>query len=101
MEGRPGVNPGYTWVVAEAYVIAVFSAPCFKRYASTSWGGQDFVEIGSLHPQLKLGRNLTTPGHLRKSLVPPAGRVVQASVTRYGVSPALGTVIRRGDLRTD
>ena len=56
---------------------------------------------GSLHPQLKLGRYPVTPGPLMNSLVPPASRVVQASVTRYRVSPALGTVIRRGDLRTD
>ena len=56
---------------------------------------------GSLQPQLKLGRNPATPGRLRNSLDPPAGREVQASVTRYGVSPALGMVTRRGDLRMD
>ena len=56
---------------------------------------------GSLQPQLKLGRNPATPGRFRNSLDPPAGREVQASVTRYGVSPALGMVNRRGDLRMD
>jgi hypothetical protein len=36
------------------------------------------------------------PGRCWKSLVPPAGREVQASVTMNGVSSFLGTVTVRG-----
>ena len=54
--------------------------PLFRKYASTSQGDQDLIEVGKRAPKLKLGRNLSTPGLLINNLVPPAGRLVQASV---------------------
>ena len=69
------------------------------KNASISQGAQLDIVFGSLQPKLKLGRYPLTPGLLRNSLVPPAGRLVHPSVAMNGVSPSLGTVIARGDLR--
>ena len=46
---------------------------------------------------MKLGRNSGMQGVFRKSFVPPAGRNVNASVARNGVSPGPGTVMISGD----
>ena len=73
-------------------LIWAFSMPLCKKYASTSQGDHCLRVSGSLQPKLKLGRNPCTPGLARNILVPPAGRLVQASVAKYRVSPLRGTV---------
>ena len=70
--------------------------PLFRKKASTSQGYHCLIVAGNLAPKLKLGRNLSMPGLLINSFVPPAGRLVQASVAMYPTSPLLGTVTESG-----
>ena len=53
--------------------------PLFKKNASTSHGDQALTVEGRRAPKLKLGRNFATPGLLTNNLVPPAGKLVQAT----------------------